>query len=113
MPMATTSLNIMLRLGGLTMTTLCATFLGWRLSAAPNPASTSDAFAEAFDLLCFLHVPLFLATLRLPWLVPDARKTDLSAGGQYRIETPGPGNMARSLECIAGQLEHTQATTSE
>jgi hypothetical protein len=33
---------------------------------------TSDAFAEAFGLLCFLHVLLFLATLRLPWLVPDA-----------------------------------------
>src|ERR1700723_2925562 len=30
LPMATTSLNIVLRLGGPTMTTLCATFLGWR-----------------------------------------------------------------------------------
>src|SRR5271155_4410087 len=72
LPMATTSLNIVLRLGGPTMTTLCATFLGWRLSTAPSPAVTSDAFAEAFGLLCFLHVLLFLATLRLPWLVPDA-----------------------------------------
>jgi EmrB/QacA subfamily drug resistance transporter len=72
LPMATTSLNIVQRLGGPTMTTLCATFLGWRLSAAPSPAVTSDAFAEAFGLLCFLHVLLFLATLRLPWLVPDA-----------------------------------------
>jgi EmrB/QacA subfamily drug resistance transporter len=72
LPMATTSLNIVQRLGGPTMTTLCATFLGWRLSAAPSPAVTSDAFAEAFGLLCFLHVLLFLATLQLPWLVPDA-----------------------------------------
>jgi EmrB/QacA subfamily drug resistance transporter len=72
LPMATTSLNIVLRLGGPTLTTLCATFLGWRLSAAPSPAVTSDAFAEAFGLLCFLHLLLFLATLRLPWLVPDA-----------------------------------------
>src|SRR5580693_7189402 len=32
LPMATTSLNIVQRLGGPTMTTLCATFLGWRLS---------------------------------------------------------------------------------
>jgi EmrB/QacA subfamily drug resistance transporter len=72
LPMATTSLNIVQRLGGPTMTTLCATFLGWRLSAAPSPAVTSDAFAEAFGLLCFLHLLLFLATLRLPWLVPDA-----------------------------------------
>ena len=72
LPMATTSLNIVQRLGGPTMTTLCATFLGWRMSAAPSPAVTSDAFAEAFGLLCFLHLLLFLATLRLPWLVPDA-----------------------------------------
>ena len=72
LPMATTSLNIVLRLGGPTVTTLCATFLGWRLSAAPSPAVTSAAFAEAFGLLCFLHVLLFLVTLRLPWLVPDA-----------------------------------------
>jgi EmrB/QacA subfamily drug resistance transporter len=72
LPMATTSLNIVQRLGGPMMTTLCATFLGWRLSAAPGPAVTSDAFAEAFGLLCFLHLLLFLGTLRLPWLVPDA-----------------------------------------
>jgi EmrB/QacA subfamily drug resistance transporter len=75
LPMATTSLNIVQRLGGPTMTTLCATFLGWCLSAAPSPAVTSDAFAEAFGLLCFLHVLLFLATLRLPWLVPDAAES--------------------------------------
>ena len=72
LPMATTSLNIVQRLGGPMMTTLCAAFLGWRLSAAPSPAVTSDAFAEAFGLLCFLHGLLFLATLRLPWLIPDA-----------------------------------------
>jgi EmrB/QacA subfamily drug resistance transporter len=72
LPMATTSLNIVQRLGGPMMTTLCATFLGWRLSAALSPALTSDAYAEAFGLLCFLHVLLFLAALRLPWLVPDA-----------------------------------------
>jgi EmrB/QacA subfamily drug resistance transporter len=77
LPMATTSLNIVQRLGGPTMTTLCATFLGWRLSAAPSPAVTSDAFAEAFGLLCFLHVLLFLATLRLPWLVPDAAENGI------------------------------------
>src|SRR6202142_299881 len=77
LPMATTSLNIVQRLGGPTMTTLCATFLGWRLSAAPSPAVTSDAFAEAFGLLCFLHALLFLATLRLPWLVPDAAASEL------------------------------------
>ena len=87
LPMATTSLNIVLRLGAPTMTTLCATFLGWRLSAAPSPPMTSDAFAEAFGLLCFLHLLLFLATLRLPWLVPDAAEMLLTAGA---VEADGP-----------------------
>jgi hypothetical protein len=59
------------------MTTLCATFLGWRLSAAQSLALTSDAYAEAFGLLCFLHVLLFLATLRLPWLLPDIAENGL------------------------------------
>jgi EmrB/QacA subfamily drug resistance transporter len=76
LPMATTSLNIVQRLGGPTMTTLCATFLGWRLSAAPGPAVTSDAFAQAFGLLCVLHVLLFIATLWLPWLVPAAAESE-------------------------------------
>jgi hypothetical protein len=69
------------------MTTLCATFLGWRLSAAPSSAVTSDAFAEAFGLLCFLHVLLFLATLRLPWLVPDAAEMLLTSSA---VEADGP-----------------------
>ena len=71
LPMATTAMNIVQRLGGPTLTTLCATFLGWRLSTAAGLASTSGAFVAAFGLLCALHVLLFLATLRLPWLVPD------------------------------------------
>ncbi len=33
LPMATTAMNIVQRLGGPTLTTLCATFHGWRLSA--------------------------------------------------------------------------------
>jgi EmrB/QacA subfamily drug resistance transporter len=72
LPMATTAMNIVQRLGGPTLTTLCATFLGWRLSAASELASTSGAFIAAFGLLCTLHALLFLATLRLPWLVPHA-----------------------------------------
>src|ERR1700723_887972 len=75
LPMATTSLTIVMRLGGPTMTTLCATFLGWRFEWSHSPVSLSDAFAEAFGLLCFLHVLLFLATLRLPWLVPGPAET--------------------------------------
>ncbi len=72
LPMATTAMNIVQRLGGPTLTTLCATFLGWRLSAMADLASMSGAFIAAFGLLCVLHALLFLATLRLPWLAPHA-----------------------------------------
>jgi EmrB/QacA subfamily drug resistance transporter len=72
LPMATTAMNIVQRLGGPTLTTLCAAFLAWRLSATADGAATSAAFVAAFALLCALHALLFLATLRLPWLVPDA-----------------------------------------
>ncbi|MDB6060863.1 MAG: drug resistance transporter, EmrB/QacA subfamily [Verrucomicrobiaceae bacterium] len=69
LPMATTAMNIVQRLGGPTLTTLCATFLGWRLAAVPAPTATASAFVAAFSLLCALHALLFLATLRLPWVV--------------------------------------------
>ena len=65
-PMATTSLNIVQRLGGPTLTTLCATFLGWRLGLAQSSASLSSAFTVAFLLLCGFHAFLFAAALRLP-----------------------------------------------
>lgn len=67
LPMATTAVNIVHRLGGPTWTTVCATFLGWRLAVSPGTA----AFAAAFGLLCLLHALLFLATLRLPRLLPE------------------------------------------
>jgi EmrB/QacA subfamily drug resistance transporter len=66
LPMATTSLNIVQRLGGPTLTTLCATFLGWRLGMAQSSASLSSAFTAVFLLLCGLHAFLFAAALRLP-----------------------------------------------
>jgi MFS family permease len=66
LPMATTSLNIVQRLGGPTMTTLCAAFLGWRLGLAHSHASLPGAFTAAFLLLCALHALLFAAALRLP-----------------------------------------------
>ncbi|HEY0295317.1 MAG TPA: DHA2 family efflux MFS transporter permease subunit [Bordetella sp.] len=72
LPMATTAMNIVQRLGGPTLTTLCATFLGWRMSATPDTAAASGPFVAAFGLLCVLHALLFLATLRLPWLVPQS-----------------------------------------
>jgi EmrB/QacA subfamily drug resistance transporter len=72
LPMATTAMNVVQRLGGPTLTMLCATFLGWRLAAIPNATSTSGAFVAAVALLCALHALLFLATLRLPWRVTHA-----------------------------------------
>jgi EmrB/QacA subfamily drug resistance transporter len=73
LPMATTAMNIVQRLGGPTLTTLCATFLGWRLPVTADLATVSGAFVAAFGLLCALHALLFLATLRLPWLASDAK----------------------------------------
>lgn len=72
LPMATTSLNIVQRLGGPTLTTLCATFLGWRLGMAQSNASLSSAFTAVFVLLCGLHALLFAAALRLPFSIDKA-----------------------------------------
>src|ERR1700686_3388904 len=69
LPMATTSLNIVQRLGGPTLTTLCATFLGWRLGAAHPSAGLTGAFTAAFLLLCVLHACLLAAALRLPLFI--------------------------------------------
>jgi EmrB/QacA subfamily drug resistance transporter len=77
LPMATTSLNIVQRLGGPTFTTLCATFLGWRLELAHSLVSLSSAFAAAFFLLCVLHAFLFAASLRLPLSID--KMTELSS----------------------------------
>jgi len=72
LPLATTAMNIGQRLGGPTLTTLCAAYLGWRLSANADLASASGAFVAAFSLLGALQLLLFLTTLRLPWLVPGS-----------------------------------------
>jgi EmrB/QacA subfamily drug resistance transporter len=66
LPMATTSLNIVQRLGGPTLTTLCATVLGWRLAAVPSEGTVASAFTASFFLLCGLHALLILAAVRLP-----------------------------------------------
>ncbi|MDR3708180.1 MAG: DHA2 family efflux MFS transporter permease subunit [Capsulimonadaceae bacterium] len=66
LPMATTTLNILMRLGGPTLTTICATFLGWRMAAAHGPAAAHGAFAAAFILLCVFHGLLIAAAMRLP-----------------------------------------------
>ena len=74
LPMATTSLNIVQRLGGPTLTTLCATFLGWRLGAAQSSSGLIDGFTAAFLLLCVLHACLFAAALRLPLFIGKVTK---------------------------------------
>lgn len=69
LPMATTALNIVMRIGGPTLTTVCATFLGWRLGLAQTPAASQGPFMAAFLLLCMFHAALFAAAMRLPQLV--------------------------------------------
>jgi EmrB/QacA subfamily drug resistance transporter len=78
LPMATTSLNIVQRLGGPTLTTLCATFLGWRLGMAQSSAGLSSAFTAAFLLLCGLHAFLFATALRLPLSLDKAPEQPLA-----------------------------------
>jgi hypothetical protein len=72
LPMATTALNIIQRLGGPTLTTLCATFLGWRLAAVHVHDTALGPFTAAFLLLCVLHALLFAAAMRLPLSLPKA-----------------------------------------
>ncbi|WP_193100323.1 DHA2 family efflux MFS transporter permease subunit [Burkholderia sp. Z1] len=84
LPMATTSLNIVQRLGGPAFTTLCTLFLAWRLQAesASIGGTQASAYAWAFGLLCALHAASFVTTLWLPlW--------SAGAGGQ-------PAGAARS-----------------
>jgi len=73
--MATTSLNIVRRLAGPTLTTLCATFLGWRLAAVHAPADLAGAFTVSFALLCTLQALLILAAIRLPVSLQAAQRS--------------------------------------
>ncbi len=69
LPMATTTFNIVQRLGGPALTTLCATLLEWRLSlldAHDLSSGASGPFTAAFLLLGGLHALLLAAALRLP-----------------------------------------------
>ena len=66
LPMATTALNIIMRIGGPTLTTACATFLGWRLSLATNHVEQLAGFTAAFGLLCALQVFLLVSASRFP-----------------------------------------------
>jgi len=76
LPMATTALNIVQRLGGPTLTTLMATFLAWRLRDAPVHDTQTGPFTAAFLLLCVLQALLFAAALRLPLSIAGPAKQD-------------------------------------
>lgn len=80
LPMATTTLNIVMRMGGPTLTTICATFLAWRL-AVPTTASVSAAYGAAFALLCVFHLVLCAAAMRLPRKIqkPSAQSSPASS----------------------------------
>lgn len=66
MPMATTMSNIVQRLGGPTLTTLCATFLAWRLGSFHAGEGGLNPYTSAFILLCGLHIITFLVALGFP-----------------------------------------------
>jgi len=74
LPMATTALNIIQRLGGPTLTTLCATFLGWRLASTSLHDVALGPYTAAFLLLCALHALLFAAAMRLPLSLPKTNE---------------------------------------
>ena len=77
LPMATTSLNIVQRLGGPTLTTFCATLLGWRLAVAHSHSGEASAFTISFILLFCLHALLICAALRLPRSLDEAGEQPL------------------------------------
>lgn len=78
LPMATTTLNIVMRLGGPTLTTICATFLAWRLGSAGSlgtmqAGGIQNAFTAVFLLLCAFHAVLIVVASRLPLSVNDVK----------------------------------------
>jgi EmrB/QacA subfamily drug resistance transporter len=77
LPMATTSLNIVQRLGGPVMTTLCASLLAWRLRSPGADHAVASGYAWAFLLLCCLHALIFVAATRLPLRREDVTVRDL------------------------------------
>ena len=79
LPMATTTLNIVMRIGGPTLTTVCAT-LGWRLGSARGHGGMLGAFTAAFILLCTFHGLLIAAAVRLPLSVEG----DTGGGSRLR-----------------------------
>ncbi len=71
LPMATTSLNIVQRLGGPTFTTLCASILGWDLNYQTGQPTALNPYVWAFLLLCGVHAVICCAALSLPRRMND------------------------------------------
>lgn len=63
-PIATTTINIVQRLGGPVATTLLAIYLHAGMQSHPH--DISRAFSATFWLLCMVHLLSLFATLRLP-----------------------------------------------
>jgi MFS family permease len=66
LPMATTLLNVVQRLGGPILTTLSATLLASQLESQPPHPIGLGPYELAFLLLIAFHVLLVVAALRLP-----------------------------------------------
>jgi EmrB/QacA subfamily drug resistance transporter len=72
LPMATTSINIVQRLGGPILTTICALFLARMLDAQHVGNIGLNAWFWAFLLLAGLHLLTLLAAARLPLRIEKA-----------------------------------------
>jgi EmrB/QacA subfamily drug resistance transporter len=66
LPMATTTLNISQRIGGPTLTTLCALFLQWQIDLQTHITPSSRPYLSAFILLSVLHSLIIISAIRLP-----------------------------------------------
>lgn len=53
------------------MTTLCASFLAWKLRSHNADHAVSTAYAWAFFLLCGLHAFTFFSAIQLPRRLDD------------------------------------------
>ena len=72
LPMATTTLNIVQRIGGPTLTTVTASFLAWRMRFGQSSAATSNSFVLTFVLICIFQLLMLISSMRLPRELPKA-----------------------------------------
>lgn len=82
LPMATTAINIVQRLGGPVMTTVVAIFLEWKLMPDRQQGAVLQPFAAAFWLLSGIHGLAFLASMRLPAFIVHRSEREENAESQ-------------------------------